>query len=166
VWKDRHSAFDPANARAQAEAELLALLDTRATVLNLCGLWGGARDPRHWVARVAPAKATLAGKGSLHMVHGADVARAVLAVHARPETARGQRWLVTDGRVYDWWDLAGAWGKGDEPRWARELMREHDVRALPRAPEVLGRALDGREFWDAFALEPTRARLELEGGEV
>jgi hypothetical protein len=113
-----------------------------------------------------PAPGGAGGAGGGDARRGEDVARAVLAVHARPETARGQRWLVTDGRVYDWWDLAGAWGKGDEPRWARELMREHDVRALPRAPEVLGRALDGREFWDAFALEPTRARLELEGGEV
>jgi hypothetical protein len=162
VWKDRHSAYDTANARAQAEAELLALASdaTPTTVLNLCGLWGGARDPRNWVARVAPSKAALAAKGALHMVHGADVARAVLAAHGAPGTARGERWLVTDGRVYDWWDLAGAWGAGAEARWVRELMREHGVRALPRAPEVLGRALDGREFWEAFALEPTRPRLE------
>jgi hypothetical protein len=46
--------------------------------------------------------------------------------------------MVTDGRMHDWWDLAG-----DEPRWVRELMREHAVRALPRTPEVLGSGSTG-----------------------
>jgi hypothetical protein len=108
------------------------------------------------------------------MVHGEDVARIVLAVHRQPERAAGQRWMITDGRVYDWWDLASAWGigpgassggegeegRGPHARWVRELMHKHGIRALPRPPEVLGRALDGREFWNTFELEPTRVRLE------
>ena len=44
------------------------------------------------------------------MIHGSDVARAILAVHAHFDRATGERWMLTDGRVYDWWDLAYAWG--------------------------------------------------------
>ncbi|PIL23160.1 hypothetical protein GSI_14469 [Ganoderma sinense ZZ0214-1] len=54
------------------------------------------------------------------MIHGlpVDVSRAVLAVHARFDRASGQRWLLTDGWVYDWWDLASAWGEeGKRGRW-------------------------------------------------
>ena len=82
------------------------------------------------------------------MIHGLDVARAILAVHFYPSLATGQRWLLTDGRVYDWWDLAGAWGaEGAQPRWVRELMDEAGVRALPRSVVLLAgvpeRRLDG-----------------------
>lgn len=134
------------------------------------------------------------------MIHGTDVSRAILAVHAHSDRAAGQRWLLTDLRVYDWWDLASAWGsapapelaeytgdytgaaavhpavgadavvavdagggevnRGPQPAWVRELMVEEGMRGLPRAPEHLGRALDSREFWSTFELEPARARLE------
>ena len=119
------------------------------------------------------------------MIHGEDVARAILAVHANFDRAVGERWILTDSRVYDWWDLAAAWGdkntkdtnsqredggtrsdtgrsdeKGPQPRWVRELMNEEGVRALPRPPEVLGKLLDSRDFWNTFELEPVVARLE------
>lgn len=106
------------------------------------------------------------------MVHGLDVSRAIIAIHMNFTKAVGQRWLLTDGRVYDWWDLASAWGtrKPDMPlesdgfnhqaRWARELMRECDIRALPRNVELLGRALDSREFWETFELNPLKPRLD------
>jgi hypothetical protein len=63
--------------RAQAEAKLLALSSARrpTTVLNLCGLWGGARNPRNWLVRVAPSKSTVTAKVALYIVHGEDVAR-------------------------------------------------------------------------------------------
>ena len=94
------------------------------------------------------------------MIHGLDVSRAILAVHSHFDRASGQRWLLTDGRVYDWWDLASAWGEeGKQSLWVRELMNEQGVRALPRAPEVVGGAMDSREFWDAFELEPVKGRL-------
>ena len=99
-------------------------------------------------------------QGSIHMIHGLDVSRAVLAVHARFDRANGERWLLTDGRVYDWWDLASAWGEeGKQGKWVRELMGETGVRALPRTPELIGRAMDSREFWDTFELEPVKGRL-------
>lgn len=108
------------------------------------------------------------------MIHGLDVSRAILAVHSQFSKASGQRWLLTDGRIYDWWDLASAWGSGGEqsrdyiddetrgphPRWVRDLMEEEGVRALPRNAELLGRTLDSREFWATFELSPVKARLD------
>ncbi|KAK7033660.1 hypothetical protein VNI00_012660 [Paramarasmius palmivorus] len=164
-WFDRHSPLNPTD-RGKAENELLALApEIPATVLNLAGLWGGTRSMRNYVGRIAPSKEVLKNKGSLHMIHGDDVARAILAVHQDWEKASGQRWLVTDLRIYDWWELASGWGlnssseeeeRGPQPGWVRELMREEGVRALPRTPQQLGRALDSREFWEVFGLSPSR----------
>ncbi|KAF8343584.1 hypothetical protein F5887DRAFT_290817 [Amanita rubescens] len=171
-WYDRHSPYN-SRPRAIAEQELLDLSPrVQTTVLNLAGLWGGSRTMRNWVGKVAGTKDALAKKGSLHMIHGLDVSRAILAIHTNFTKAVGQRWLLTDDRVYDWWDLASAWGarKPDTPlesddcdpqaRWACELMREHDIRALPRNVELLGRALDSREFWETFELNPLKPRLD------
>lgn len=110
---------------------------------------------RQYVNRVAPTKAVLASKGSLHMIHGLDVARCIAAVHAHFVPGR---WLLTDMRVYDWWDLASAWGARGEgtatkehAEWVVALAKESGVRALPRAPEVMGgKALDSREFWEEY----------------
>ncbi|KAI0671343.1 hypothetical protein C8Q78DRAFT_1069058 [Trametes maxima] len=161
VWTDRHSKFDETNDRAKAEIELLALApEVPTTVLDLCGLWGGPRHFKNWIGRVAPSKDALKQKGSIHLIHGLDVSRAVLAVHANFGRASGQRWLLTDLRVYDWWDLASAWGEeGKQARWVKELVREEGIRALPRTPEVIGRAMDSREFWETFDLEPVRGRI-------
>lgn len=80
----------------------------------------------------------------------------------------GKRYILTDLRVYDWWDLASAWAAtsavntaaADAGQWVLELMEEHEVRALPRTPEVIGRALDSREFWREFRLLPVKGRWE------
>ncbi|KAL4245291.1 hypothetical protein ABKN59_009814 [Abortiporus biennis] len=165
VWIDRHSVFDISNDRAAAEEELLKLApSTPTTVLNLCGLWGGMRSIKNIVPRVATSKELLRNKGSIHMIHGEDVSRAILAVHEQFNKANGERWILTDGRVYDWWDIAAAWGGNAEDhspqaKWVRELMIESDVRALPRSVEVLGKGLDGRDFWVTFGLDPVQARL-------
>ncbi|KIK61101.1 hypothetical protein GYMLUDRAFT_43202 [Collybiopsis luxurians FD-317 M1] len=189
-WYDRHSPYSRVE-RSDAEDELLALSpETPTTVLNLAGLYGGDRSMRKWVGRVAPSKEVLKNKGSLHMVHGIDVARAILAIHTQFDKSVGQRWILTDGRVYDWWDLSSAWGsgptsnidnndnspstnpsavttdsgpaedRGPQAAWVRELMREMNVRALPRSIETLGRALDSREFWETFGLTPLKGRME------
>lgn len=191
-------------------------------VLNLSGLWvrsgssslsfdiinvfanelrnavrqGGSRDPINWVPRIAATKVALASKGSLHLIHGLDVSRAIIAVHLSPELPpsysstsspsinpsatsatsdskqkRGERYLLTDMRVYDWWDLVAAWGipgsedpdkqlQGEQPKWVLELMEEGGVKSLPRTPEMLGRALDSTEFWRDFKLMPVRGRIE------
>ncbi|KAF7312674.1 hypothetical protein MIND_00281700 [Mycena indigotica] len=164
---DRHSPIS-LTGRANAEEELLGLHSrgvASTTVLNLAGLWGGQRIPRNWLGRVASTKEALAAKGSLHLIHGEDVARAILAIHNDFATAAGERWLLTDGRVYDWWDLASAWRAGSAPPedapaiWVRELMKEAGVKVLPRDKADLGRVLDSSEFWDTFGLSPVHARV-------
>jgi hypothetical protein len=103
------------------------------------------------------------------MIHGSDVAQSILSVHLKAHLAASQRWLLTDMRVYDWWELVSAWGTGrdeggnatgEQRSWVRELMKEKGVRALPRNVELLGRGLDSREFWETFDIVPGRARLE------
>lgn len=82
----------------------------------------------------------------------------------------GKRWIVTDLRCYDWWDLLAGWDEvareGDQERgvkaeerveyarWVGELMREDDVAVIPRDWEKLGRVLDGRDFWEALGIWP------------
>jgi len=110
-WNDSDSGYDAGNVRAVAEDELLHLLGRRACVLELAGLHGGERQPRNWIARVARTKEEVRGKGALHLVHGRDVARAVVGAHEGFERVGGKRWIVTDLHVYDWWDLIQSWGK-------------------------------------------------------
>ncbi|KAK4225461.1 hypothetical protein QBC38DRAFT_264832 [Podospora fimiseda] len=159
-WIHRHSPFNTSNPRAIAEEELLSL---GGCVLNLSGLWGGQRDPKNWIPRVAATKEQVKGKKSLHLVHGEDVARAVLAVAAAEDNkwedaGKGQRWMITDGMVYDWWTLLAGWADkaGEQVKWVFELMEEEGVRGLPRSMEVLGRAYDSREFWRRWGLEPVK----------
>lgn len=171
LWVTRHSKYDSSKPRAVAEDELLGL---GGCVLNLSGLWGGQRQPKDWVARVATTKEAVKGKGSLHLVHGVDVARGVVAAMEHwDKGAGGQRWLLTDGFVYDWWALFLGWADAkedaegtkkevqpsDQSRWVGELMDEEDVRALPRSMETLGRCYDSREFWKTFELTPLKARI-------
>jgi hypothetical protein len=90
LWVTRHSKYDTENPRAIAEDELLQL---GGCVLNLSGLWGGERLVKHWVDRVARSKEMLKGKGSLHMIHGEDVSRAIVAVHRSFLHAARQRFV-------------------------------------------------------------------------
>ncbi|KAH7061187.1 hypothetical protein B0J12DRAFT_542632, partial [Macrophomina phaseolina] len=159
-WNDSDSSYDTKNARAIAEDELRECVS--GCVLNLSGLYGGARNPSDWVTRVAKTKEQVKAKNALHLVHGDDVANAIIAVHRK--FTPGKRWLVTDLHVYDWWDLMHAWApvaeekarhtlgveeaeKLEYRKWVAELMEEGNVRALPRGPETLGRVLDSRSFW-------------------
>ncbi|CZT16624.1 uncharacterized protein RCC_02458 [Ramularia collo-cygni] len=164
-WTTRKSAYDTTNNRAIAEDELLRL---GGCVLNLAGLWGGERDPRNWVGRVAKDKAGVKGKKSVHLVHGEDVARGILAVvmHAWKGVSEGQRWMLTDGFVYDWWALFAKWaddnqegkqGPTEQSRWVYELMGEEGVGALPRDMQTLGRCYDSREFWATYGISPLKA---------
>lgn len=186
-WTDRSSPYDTTNARAAAEDELLSL-SAETYVLNLAGLFGGSRNPVNWIARVAPSKEALRVKGSIHLIHGRDVARAIVAVHRAPPRLQpqpkatpppsekgtaskqlGQRYLLTNLRVFDWWDLASSQPvsvpdgaqltEAEEHRlqvakWVGELMQEEEVRGLPRSVEQMGRAMDGRDFWRDSGLMP------------
>ena len=183
-WNDSDSAYDKSNARAVAEDELLSHLGNRACVLNLAGLYGGTRHPQNWVTRVAKSKSEVKAKLAVHLIHGRDVSRAIIAAHDKFEKVGGKRWIVMDLHVYDWWDLFLSWGKyaresagegvwerarevdieGDGDggleyeRWVVELMGEEGVRALPRGIESLGRVLDGRGFWSAVGGAPEEGR--------
>lgn len=173
-WNDESSPIDTANERGIAESELIEL---GGVVLNLAGLYGGGREPRNWIARVAKTKEQLASKGALHLVHGVDVARAIVGVvsNGDKDAIFGRRWIIADGMSYDWWALTWEWmGETQEPnadeiipqraedkwkyrQWVLELMDENNVRALPRAPELLGRKMDSRAFWKAVGLLPERS---------
>ncbi|KIW12367.1 hypothetical protein PV08_09644 [Exophiala spinifera] len=124
-WNDSSSPVDTSNERCVAEDELIEL---GGCVLNLSGLYGGGRDPRNWVGRVAQTKDALSRKGALHLIHGQDVSRGIVALvkadtdmdtsndddddsssssSTTTTTTRlfGRRWIVTDCCVYDWWGL-------------------------------------------------------------
>lgn len=170
-WNDCNSPHDTESPRAIAEDELLGL---GGCVLNLAGLYGGERNPKNWVTRVAKTKEEVKGKKALHLIHGEDVSRAIVAVHKK--FTAGKRWLLTDLRVYDWWDLIQDWGvdikhapadtsggeAGEElqyAKWVVELMGEENLRALPRNAENLGRVLDSRAFWLEMDLWPSQGRV-------
>ncbi|KAF7951264.1 hypothetical protein EAE96_006587 [Botrytis aclada] len=168
TWVTRHSSYDSTDDRAVAEDELLGL---GGCVLNLSGLWGGERNPKHWIERVAGSKEMLGSKKSLHMVHGLDVSRGVVGVIGNWEKAKGQRFMLTDLMVYDWWSLILGYAgeldaengdgkmEGRQIKWIGELMKEHDVKALPRSMDDLGRCYDSREFWETFEVMPVRSRI-------
>lgn len=96
LWLDRHSKYDTSNERAIAEDELRNL---GGCVLNLSGLWGGERQPRNFVKRVAQTKEQLKGKTSLHMIHGQDVARGIIGI--TENYTPGQRWVSPNRISYD-----------------------------------------------------------------
>ncbi|KAI2613464.1 uncharacterized protein GGS25DRAFT_300 [Hypoxylon fragiforme] len=177
-WQDESSPYESTNLRAIAEDELMRC--AQGAILNLAGLYGGVRQPRDWVDRVVKSKSDLKKKGALHVVHGDDVARAILALHRN--FTPGKRWIVTDLHVYDWWDLTEDWanqtlrevgtndGHTDTPvakverqkellAWVGELMIEEGVRALPRDAASLGRVLDGRGFWQKMGIWPAQGRI-------
>jgi hypothetical protein len=168
IWINRKSPYDTTNKRAVAEDELLS---HGGCVLNLAGLWGGPRNPGDWVERVAKTKEDVRNKKSLHLVHGLDVARAIVAVVGNWKLAQGERFMLTDGFVYDWWSLFAGWADrkntegsasrepSQQAKWVYELLREDDIPALPRSMEALGRCYDGRDFWHIFSTVPLKARV-------
>lgn len=138
-------------------------------MLNLAGLYGGTREPKNWLSRVAKSKEDAKAKGALHLIHGVDVARGVIGAMRAWEKVQGQRWLVTDLHVYDWWDIMYELGPGTGDKlegmeWREavaEFMREEGVRALPRDTPLLGRVLDARAFWEAVVLVPQMGKESL-----
>ena len=172
-WNDESSPYDTSNPRAIAEDELLH--GNNAVVLNLSGLYGGERQPRNWVTRVAKTKEQVKEKGAVHLVHGRDVARAIVLCWEKWGVVEGKRWIVTDLWSYDWWGLFMMWGaearktvqatEGGRDgellyeQWVAELMVEQGVRALPREKEKLGRLVDGRGFWKVVGSVPEIGRV-------
>ncbi|KAF2269779.1 hypothetical protein CC78DRAFT_557706 [Lojkania enalia] len=167
-WNTEDSVYDKSHARAIAEDELLT--EVGGCVLNLAGLYGGKREPKNWLSRLAKSKEDIAKRKAVHFIHGEDVARAIIAVHRKPSP--GKRWIIADLRVYDWYDLIMSFSAltGEESsvdaekrlqfgKWVGELMVEENVRALPRSMEQLGRKLDSRGFWKFHEIWPRHSRL-------
>lgn len=79
---------------------------------------------------------------------------------------------LTDGQVYDWWQLLHTWKPTPIPngqQWVKELMDENNVKLLPRpwpkddkpdVPRELERALDSRSFWQSLRLQPSLGRCD------
>ncbi|KIW07600.1 uncharacterized protein PV09_01551 [Verruconis gallopava] len=157
-WSNHKSPYDKADERAIAEDELLSCCS--ATVLNLAGLYDNEiRRPQNWVSRVAKTKADVKGKQSLHLIHGKDVARGIIASHKNFDAVKGQRWILTDLFSYDWWGLLMAWGgtlqDGSDIRQViMEAMLENEIKALTRTTGEIGRALDARDFWKTVDAMP------------
>ena len=161
AWKegivDRHSPCDATYDRLDAEN---VVLQHGGVVLNLAGLWGGKRQPMNWVERVAKSKEMLAAKTSLHLIHGYDVARVVLALLT--EFTPGERWVLTDLHVYDWLELCLSWGvyldtsgdivASDQAKWVNEIITEKNIASLPRPQSQLGRIVSSTETWSRFKL--------------
>ncbi|ORZ09623.1 hypothetical protein BCR42DRAFT_423803 [Absidia repens] len=162
---NRHSPLDSSvdNNRIPSEE---VVLERNGTVLHLAGLWGAQRQPKNWVSRFA-IEEKLKGKllvRQLHLIHGKDVARAVLATHTGFQKAAGQRWIVTDGGCYDWLRLFCTWASSDQLQILQHLLdHDHEVQqkwgtsqtvsALVEKDDVTPR-LDSSDFWTTFALEP------------
>lgn len=166
-WSTDDSPYDRSDSRAVAEDELLQL---HGCVLNLSGLYGGARVPRTWLPRLGKSKDDVRKRGAVHFVHGEDVARAIVATHRK--FTPGKRWIIADLRVYDWYDLIMSFSAMTETdsveaaetaqhfaTWVGELMEEENIRALPREMNSLGRKLDSRGFWNHHGVWPRHKRL-------
>ena len=158
-WVDSRSPIDTSNERALAEDELISL---GGCVLNLAGLYGAQRQPGNWISRVAKTKEQLADKGALHLIHGADVARAIIAVirfeenqsqqsvdlRSERDTEQasrslfGRRWIIADCVSYDWWQIV--WDFTGES----EVENTSD-----EAPEKIPAEIDKKEQYRAWVLE-------------
>lgn len=106
-WTDNSSEVVPL-PRALAENELLSYScpsnkirskPIGTTCLLLCGLWGHGRSVRNYMSRLPDNKDVYRGLASVHLIHGRDVARGVVAAHGGIEKAVGKRWILTNGRI-------------------------------------------------------------------
>lgn len=148
--------------RAIAEDEFI---EKGGHVLALAGLWGDERVPWNWLVKVAPTKEKLLEKKALHLIHGWDVARACLCMYRN--FYPGDRSIVTDCRVYDWWSLFAWWAfsmgqplvshevEQMHEEWQIELMDNDATYAdSPRSITELGRVLDSHAFWHSHHTRP------------
>ncbi|KAJ3129476.1 hypothetical protein HK098_001243 [Nowakowskiella sp. JEL0407] len=165
-FNDRNSSITP-SPRTPAEDAILKLaiangVKLNTSVIHLAGLYDNKiRKPLDWVKRI-DSKNKLAEKSTLHLIHGWDIARVILRIHGLWTSSTseantfesGQRWILTDLRVYDWWELALKC-KSPLDLWVLELMREGNVRVLPRSGlNEISKVLDSRELWDKLQIVP------------
>jgi hypothetical protein len=157
---DRFTTPTSDNPRVITETNLL---ENGGVVLNLAGLYGGrfvalfiltpSRQPKDWISRVAPTPGKLAALQNLHLIHGRDVARVVLALFTR--FTQGERYIVTDRGVYDWWlVIKNISGDEDVLGWVDDAMTRDGVKELPRDKTRFTRYLDSDDLWSYLGIEP------------
>lgn len=129
-----------------------------------------SRQPKRWVPRF-PSQDAIRNKllnRQLHLIHGKDVARSILAVHNNFKP--GQRWIITDNGCYDWIKLFLTWGNEDQIKIAQSLAENDETckKALGDGTleEIVEHGgvkprLDSSEFWETFDLEP-KEYLQIE----
>ncbi|KAG1439768.1 hypothetical protein G6F56_012179 [Rhizopus delemar] len=157
---NRKSPLDRSKDTGRMGAEDV-LLERGGTVMHLAGLWGDQRQPRNWVPRF-PSTEAIRNKllnRQLHLIHGKDVARGILAVHQQFQPR--ERWLLTDQTCYDWIELFLTWGNSEQIETARQLAKEYPTElGSGTLEEIVARRqvkarLDSREFWETFGIQPT-----------
>lgn len=122
------------------------------------------RQPRNWVSRFASVdkvRSKLLAR-QLHLIHGKDIARAIVAVHEHFQ--KGERWILTDGSCYDWIQLFLTWGSEEQIAIARRLAQEDGtcrealgegtLEAIVKRGGVQPR-LNSDDFWETFAIHAT-----------
>ncbi|KAI9258551.1 hypothetical protein BY458DRAFT_517893 [Sporodiniella umbellata] len=158
---DRHSPLDRSKDTGRMGAEDV-LLARGGTVLHLAGLWGAQRQPKNWVPRF-PSSEAIKNKllnRQLHLIHGEDVARAIVSLHQ--QFASGERWILTDQSCYDWIELFLTWGNPEQIKLARQLAKElepqlgHGSLEDIVARRDLQPRLDSHEFWQTFNIHPSK----------
>ncbi|KAJ2794589.1 hypothetical protein H4S07_006715 [Coemansia furcata] len=160
-----HSKPDLVAGGLRVEAEEYVVGSCNGCVLNLAGLWGGDRVPEKW-ARFYASKDKLRNRlkdRSLHLVHGADVARAIYAIVGNSDKSSqfAGRWLVSDEMVYD--ALQIFIGAEHIQEYLRELLEEAEVREMLSAsklddiemgPSAVTKRIDASHFWSRLQLKP------------
>ncbi|KAK9766838.1 hypothetical protein K7432_003770 [Basidiobolus ranarum] len=161
----RHSPIDPKHTRLDTEKAVLEA-PFRGSIVHLSGLWGGARQPRNWLRffmTPEKLKSSIVSR-QLHLVHGADVAKAIVrGLHS--QFTPGERWLLSDGKVYDRLELVKSWKNQDQLKIIESLRSDPEVAAVigtqPFDEVVVGaenidlpRRLNPDEFWEHFKVSP------------
>ncbi|KAJ2060082.1 hypothetical protein GGI17_004019 [Coemansia sp. S146] len=160
-----HTRPDLVAGGPRVEAEEYIINTCGGCVLNLAGLWGGDRVPEKW-ARFYGDKDKLRNRlkdRSLHLIHGADVARAIDAIVSNRDKASqfSGRWLVSDEMVYD--ALQIFIGAEHIQGFLGELLGEAEVREMLNADKLddiemgssaVTKRIDASHFWSRLQLKP------------
>ncbi|KAH8553030.1 hypothetical protein BGW37DRAFT_488096 [Umbelopsis sp. PMI_123] len=160
---DRHTPIDPTLDTGRLPAENV-VIKKNGTVLHLCGLWGAQRQPKNWLSRFTK-RESIKGKilsRQLHLIHGRDIARAILAVHN--QFTPGERWLITDQTAIDWLKMIFVWGSKEQVSIIEDL-RHNDFECREAIgdkdtlEEIVHKGgvkprLNSDEFWATFHLKP------------
>ncbi|RKO97644.1 hypothetical protein CXG81DRAFT_13071 [Caulochytrium protostelioides] len=150
----RHTPPNPQVDPGRIASEQAWMQTYGGCVVNLAGLWGGARQPRRWLEGMLASKDALAAKTGVHLIHGRDVARLTWALTAR--YTPGERWLATDLHSHDWWHIVAALLPADHvaAAWLQELMDATQTYVLPR-PHARWRRVRSHDLWRHVGLMPS-----------